>query len=35
MRDNFNPLYCSAVAIIVPHRIWSWYTGCRWVGCYI
>ena len=25
----------SASAIIVQHRIiWSWYTGCWWVGCY-
>ena len=26
----------SAEAIIVPHRmVWSWYTGCWWVSCYI
>ena len=30
----FNPL--DAKVIIVPHGIiWSWYTGCWWVGCYV
>ena len=34
---KFRPLTLySAKVIIVPHRImWSWYTGRRWVNCYI
>ena len=32
---NWSTL-CSAKVIIVPRQIiWSWYTGCWWVGCHI
>jgi len=29
-------LYWAQVNYSAPHQIiWSWYTGCCWVGCYI
>ena len=34
--NHILTIFSSPAAIIVPHQIiWSWYTGCWWVGYYI
>ena len=33
-RETFNPLECRG-SYIATSKIWSWYTGRWWVGCYI
>jgi len=33
--QTFNPFQCKGNHIAMAHNLWSWYTGCWWMDCYI